>query len=117
MKREMARSGAGVKKSVRLFRRVELAGRRVEAIDHYLVAPQVCGERKPIGTVQLDAVGVWTFLLLAWAGALVLLDVDHRTKTAISANRQHGNGSAAVVRDEQVLAFTVEAQMTRIRPF
>src|SRR4026207_222683 len=107
MKREVTWSGTGVKWRGRLRAGFKLSRKWVEPVDHYLVATEIGGHRKAIGTVELDTVCVWCFLLFAWTRTFVLFDVDCRTETSVALNRQHCNVPAGVVRQQQTLAALV----------
>ena len=96
----MARSSAGVKKHRILSGWLELAGGRVEAIDHQLVDTEIRRERMTVTTIEFYAVCVWAFLLLSGTGTLVLFDVDSRTERTAALNRQHRECAAGVVRNK-----------------
>src|SRR5688500_7727200 len=114
MQRQMAWSRALMERCERLFGGFEFSGGGVETVHHDLVATEIRGERVTVGAIELDAMRVWSFLLFARTGAYVLFDVTCRTQTAITLNRQHGDVSASVVRQQQTLAAIINDEMTRI---
>src|SRR5690349_7558079 len=114
MPREVAWSSAGVNRCGSLFCWFEFSLRGVETVDHHFVGAEIRGERVAVGTIEPDAVGVWSFLSFAWTAAFVLFDVARRAETAITLNRQHRDVSARVIREQQTLAAIVHDEMTRI---
>src|SRR6185369_3342067 len=100
VKRQVAWASAGMDFSEGLRRGLEFAVERIEPVDHHLVVAEIRGEGETIRPVKLDAVRVRSFLLLAWAGAFMLFDVDGRTKTTVTQDRQHRDVAARVLRHE-----------------
>ena len=62
MESEMPRAGTGRQRNPSRIVGRELARGRIEAEDENLVQPQICGEGKAVGRIDIDRVRVGTFL-------------------------------------------------------
>ena len=106
--------GAGLDRRKGRLVRAQSALRRVEPVRHDLVEPEVAHERKAVGRIQRDAVGMRPRLAIGIdAPAGVLNDVRGCAEPAIRTDGQHRDAPAAVVRDQKVPALLVEDQMAR----
>src|SRR5262245_16766167 len=97
MKRQMARSGAGLEFNPWLLAWFEFSGRRIKSIDHYFVDAEVSGKRVSFGSVENDAMSMRAFLLLFDARAFVLLEIDRRCECAVRSYWQDRNTAARVI--------------------
>ena len=110
----MARACAGFEFGPWLFAGFEFSSRRIEAIDHYFVDPEIGSQGVALGTIEDDAMSVWSFLLFLDARAFVLLHVDRHSECAVGTYRERGDVAAGVVCDEQGFSFAIHGEMTGI---
>ena len=107
----MARAASSLHRGERRRVRRQPPRRIVQAVDHHLVDAEIAGEEVAERGIEVGAVRVRRFLpLLVDAAARVLHD-GRLAQPAVSRHRQHRDGAAAVVGDEQMTAGSIEGQM------
>src|SRR5207244_11099842 len=88
----------------------------VVLVDHDFVQAQVGDDGKSVGGVQVDGMGMRSFLsLLVDAGAVMLDEGRGRAKPAVRFNRKDAHASSRVIGGQHMLACLVYDQMARSR--
>src|SRR5439155_16038511 len=108
-KSEMARPRARLYLPCRWVVRLQRALVGIEPVDHHLVEPQVGDESVAIGGIEIDGMGVRSFLaLLVDARAVMLHEARCLTQMPISANGQGAGAAAAVIGDQDMFALAID---------